>query len=234
MTLCDTTCDASVPGQVYGILTSIGNLGAPVGQGIANQIYAQFTPSLSSSDNYIQDSQQFRETVIRTLSFNVQQLLPLLTLLLHGLSQMHLCSLLCLLSMQHLLCLLSVFVRCFLSLSCSLSCILSLILNFVVSLFILILLQVAYSFAVQYGFVLFGVVFVWFCRSQKDQLHERKRSWPSNGQAQLEQSQSVPNKQELPSTDSSILSGIRLFEAGVDYVVVFDNNLCVLLCSSMF
>ena len=80
MTLCDTTCDASVTEQVYGILTSIGNLGAPVGQGIANQIYAQFTPSLSSSDNYVQDSQQFRETVIRTLSFNVQQL-PLSTLL---------------------------------------------------------------------------------------------------------------------------------------------------------
>ena len=207
MTLCDTTCDASVPGQVYGILTSIGNLGAPVGQGIANQIYAQFTPSLSSSDNYIQDSQQFRETVIRTLSFNVQQLLPLLTLLLHGLSQMHLCSLLCLLSMQHLLCLLSVFVRCFLSLSCSLFCILS-----YVELFIMILLQVAYSFAVQYGFVLFGIVFVWFCPSQKDQLHERKRSWPSNGRLGL--------------VMLSFLTVIFVYFVLIDVLSMFPSTMC--------
>eukprot|EP00656_Telonema_subtile_P049876 TRINITY_DN6310_c0_g2_i1.p1 TRINITY_DN6310_c0_g2~~TRINITY_DN6310_c0_g2_i1.p1 ORF type:complete len:468 (+),score=108.45 TRINITY_DN6310_c0_g2_i1:180-1583(+) len=93
--------DEGNEGIVYGILTSISNLGEPVGRGMSNQLYALFTPSLSRSANYTEDSPAFRRTV-------------------------------------------------------------------------------AYSFALQYSFVLIGLVFVLLLPSQKAELLARKQTWPAS------------------------------------------------------
>ena len=111
----------------------------------------------------------------------------------------------CLLSMQHLLCLISVFVRCFLSLSCSLFCILSFMLNFVVSLFIPILLSTG-------GVVVRGAI--WLC-AFRDRLlvvlSESERSTPW-AQAQLAIQWSI----------------------GVRHVIVSDSMFCVLCAHRCF
>jgi len=50
-------------GIVYGLLTTVSNLGGPFGRAIGNQVYGAFQPSLSDAENYITDTQHFRETV---------------------------------------------------------------------------------------------------------------------------------------------------------------------------
>ena len=50
-------------GLVYGLLTTMANLGGPFARAIGNQLYGLFQPSLSNSDNYIEDSQHFRDVV---------------------------------------------------------------------------------------------------------------------------------------------------------------------------
>jgi len=54
-------------GLVYGLLTTMANLGGPFARAIGNQLYALFRPSLSNSDNYIEDTSNFRNVV--ALSF---------------------------------------------------------------------------------------------------------------------------------------------------------------------
>jgi len=50
-------------GLVYGLLTTMANLGGPFARAIGNQLYGLFQPSLSDSDNYIEDSDEFRNVV---------------------------------------------------------------------------------------------------------------------------------------------------------------------------
>ena len=50
-------------GLVYGLLTTVANLGGPFARAIANQLYGLFTPSLGDSDNYIADTPLFRRVV---------------------------------------------------------------------------------------------------------------------------------------------------------------------------
>ena len=50
-------------GLVYGLLTTMANLGGPFARAIGNQLYGLFRPSLSDSDNYIEDSGEFRNVV---------------------------------------------------------------------------------------------------------------------------------------------------------------------------
>lgn len=50
-------------GVVYGLLTTVSNLGGPFGRAIGNQIYGEFTPSLSDAQNYIEDEPSFRTVV---------------------------------------------------------------------------------------------------------------------------------------------------------------------------
>lgn len=57
-------------GLVYGLLTTIGNLGGPVAQAISNQVFAQFTPSLDDSANYVADTPQFRNTVAESFTLS--------------------------------------------------------------------------------------------------------------------------------------------------------------------
>merc|ERR1711879_596871 len=54
-------------GLVYGLLTTISNLGSPFSRAVGNQIFGLFDPDLSASANYVADSQAFRRTV--ALSF---------------------------------------------------------------------------------------------------------------------------------------------------------------------
>jgi hypothetical protein len=53
-------------GLVYGLLTTTYNCGWPFARAIANQLYANFRPSLSESKNYIEDSPEFRNTVAQS------------------------------------------------------------------------------------------------------------------------------------------------------------------------
>jgi len=57
-------------GLVYGLLTTIGNLGSPVAQAISNQLFAAFTPSLDDPENYITDSPSFRNTVAESFTLS--------------------------------------------------------------------------------------------------------------------------------------------------------------------
>ena len=41
----------------------MANLGGPFARAIGNQLYGLFQPSLSDSDNYIEDSDEFRNVV---------------------------------------------------------------------------------------------------------------------------------------------------------------------------
>ena len=49
-------------GIVYGLLTTTYNLGSPFAQAISNQIFGLFTPRLSDSANYLEDTHSFRRT----------------------------------------------------------------------------------------------------------------------------------------------------------------------------
>lgn len=55
-------------GLVYGLITTVANLGTPFARALGNQIYATFEPSLSDQDNYNTESKEgdtdeFRTTV---------------------------------------------------------------------------------------------------------------------------------------------------------------------------
>ena len=50
-------------GLVYGLLTTTHNLGGPFARAISNQMYGAFRPSLSDSQNYIEDTPSFRSVV---------------------------------------------------------------------------------------------------------------------------------------------------------------------------
>ena len=50
-------------GLVYGLLTTMANLGEPVAAAVATQLFAMFRPSLSAADNYIRDTPEFRSVV---------------------------------------------------------------------------------------------------------------------------------------------------------------------------
>jgi len=65
-------------GMVYGLLTTTSNLGGPVARAIGNQLYTVFTPSLSDSKNYIQDTPAFRSTVFH--SFLLSYAFPVFSL----------------------------------------------------------------------------------------------------------------------------------------------------------
>lgn len=47
-------------GLVYGLCTTVANLGSPFANAISNQLFRFFRPSLSNSANYIQDTASFR------------------------------------------------------------------------------------------------------------------------------------------------------------------------------
>ncbi|KAJ1448110.1 hypothetical protein M885DRAFT_450591, partial [Pelagophyceae sp. CCMP2097] len=61
--------DGGDEGLVYGLLTTTNNLGAPVAQAISNQLFGLFRPSLSNSQNYLDDTLSFRKLV--ALSFAI-------------------------------------------------------------------------------------------------------------------------------------------------------------------
>jgi hypothetical protein len=50
-------------GMVYGLLTTVHNLGFPFARAIGNQIYGMFEPSLSKASNFILDEPSFRGVV---------------------------------------------------------------------------------------------------------------------------------------------------------------------------
>jgi len=62
--------DSHNEGLVYGLLTTIHNLGSPFARAIANQLYVAFTPSLSDSTNYIEDTSEFRTTVANSFTLS--------------------------------------------------------------------------------------------------------------------------------------------------------------------
>merc|ERR1712217_78452 len=55
--------DVGNEGMVYGLLTTIANLGSPFSRAVGNQIFGLFTPDLSDNDNYVADTGAFRQTV---------------------------------------------------------------------------------------------------------------------------------------------------------------------------
>jgi len=57
-------------GLVYGLLTTIANLGGPVANALSNQIFEMFTPALSDDANYIEDSSSFRNTVAESFTLS--------------------------------------------------------------------------------------------------------------------------------------------------------------------
>merc|ERR1712217_892925 len=57
-------------GLVYGLLTTASNLGYPVANAISNQVFALFTPSLSDTSNYIDDTTEFRWEVFHSFMFS--------------------------------------------------------------------------------------------------------------------------------------------------------------------
>jgi hypothetical protein len=63
--------DDGVEGLVYGLLTTTHNLATPFARAIGNQIYRNFSPSLSDARNYIEDAPSFRVLVFASflLSF---------------------------------------------------------------------------------------------------------------------------------------------------------------------
>ena len=70
--------DEGNEGMVYGLLTTTANLGEPFGNAISNQLFGLFQPALSDSDNYIEDTQRFRNMV--ALSFLVSYVMSFLSL----------------------------------------------------------------------------------------------------------------------------------------------------------
>jgi len=67
-------------GLVYGLLTTLHNLGGPVAQAISNQVFATFRPRLANAANYIGDTAEFRDTV--AVSYGVSYALGIIALLL--------------------------------------------------------------------------------------------------------------------------------------------------------
>ena len=65
-------------GLVYGLLTTTHNLGGPFARAISNQLYGAFRPSLSDSQNYIEDTPSFRSVV--AASFGVSYAFSFLAL----------------------------------------------------------------------------------------------------------------------------------------------------------
>jgi len=65
-------------GIVYGLLTTTANLGSPFAQAISNQLFGLWSPSLSDSSNYIEDSGEFRRAV--AASFVVSYVFAFLSL----------------------------------------------------------------------------------------------------------------------------------------------------------
>jgi hypothetical protein len=56
--------DDGKEGMVYGLLTTMHNLGNPVARAIGNQLYGySFSPALTNAKNYEEDSPGFRDTV---------------------------------------------------------------------------------------------------------------------------------------------------------------------------
>ena len=55
--------DGGDEGIVYGLLTTTYNIGTPFAQAISNQLFGLWSPSLSDSSNYIDDSPSFRKSV---------------------------------------------------------------------------------------------------------------------------------------------------------------------------
>merc|ERR1712226_1478627 len=55
--------------MVYGLLTTISNLGSPFSRAVGNQIFGLFKPNLSDNSNYVADTPEFRDTV--ALSFGI-------------------------------------------------------------------------------------------------------------------------------------------------------------------
>jgi len=61
--------DKGNEGMVYGLSTTVSNLGNPFSRAVSNAIFELFTPKLSDIQKYIEDSHSFRHTV--ALSFGV-------------------------------------------------------------------------------------------------------------------------------------------------------------------
>ena len=55
--------DGGDEGTVYGLLTTVANLGGPVASALSNQIFGLFKPSLSNSSNYLDSSPAFQRAV---------------------------------------------------------------------------------------------------------------------------------------------------------------------------
>jgi hypothetical protein len=55
--------DSGNEGLVYGLLTTIANLGTPFSRAVGNQIFGLFSPDLSNDTNYIEDTIHFRGVV---------------------------------------------------------------------------------------------------------------------------------------------------------------------------
>ena len=70
--------DKGNEGMVYGLLTTVSNLGNPFSRAVSNAIFGLFTPKLSDSQNYIEDSYLFRHTV--ALSFGISYIFSFLSL----------------------------------------------------------------------------------------------------------------------------------------------------------
>jgi len=54
---------SGMEGMVYGILTTLHNLGGPIGRGISNALYGLAFSGLSEAHNYTTDSDGFRDSV---------------------------------------------------------------------------------------------------------------------------------------------------------------------------
>eukprot|EP00658_Telonema_sp_P-2_P067452 TRINITY_DN56370_c0_g1_i1.p1 TRINITY_DN56370_c0_g1~~TRINITY_DN56370_c0_g1_i1.p1 ORF type:complete len:190 (-),score=34.61 TRINITY_DN56370_c0_g1_i1:331-900(-) len=60
--------DPGNEGLVYGLLTTISNLGGPFARAIGNQVFSLFSPNLSDDSNYETDSPAFRQTVANSFT----------------------------------------------------------------------------------------------------------------------------------------------------------------------
>lgn len=65
-------------GMVYGLLTTVSNLGSPFSRAVGNGIFALFKYNLSDNENYLQDSPKFRNQV--ALSFGLSYLFSFISL----------------------------------------------------------------------------------------------------------------------------------------------------------
>ena len=60
--------DGDNGGIVYGALTTAHNIGAGLSTPLSNQIFQGFKPSLSDPDNFVEDSDEFRNTVAASIA----------------------------------------------------------------------------------------------------------------------------------------------------------------------